>query len=185
MQKYLLPHQKDVTKILAYLAEATHKLVPPEEMMGTVKHIVENFVNDRCSEQAMTWGLNTIREMCIKNYHILDEFNLNYLASFYNYKNKYVCRSAKSIVNLYRQINPKLLEKKYRGKIRQDSRLKDDDGELLRYGEEYIYDAIDGAELLLEDGDIPVYMDRILTDEDFRKIKFLKMKKAQQEELAR
>lgn len=102
LQKYLLPHQKDVTKILAYLAEATHKLVPPDEMMGTVKHIVENFVNDRCSEQAMTWGLNTIREMCVKNYHILDEFNLNYLASYHNYKNKYVCRAAKSIVNLYR-----------------------------------------------------------------------------------
>ncbi|EAS01886.1 SDA1 domain protein (macronuclear) [Tetrahymena thermophila SB210] len=185
LQKYLLPHQKEVTKILAYLAESIHKLVPPDELILTVKHVIENFVNDRCSEQAMTWGLNTIREMCVKNYHILDSPNLNYLASYCDYKNKYVSRAAKSIVNLYRQINPKLLEKKYRGKIRQDGKLKDDDGELLKYGEEYIYDTIDGAELLQEDGDVPVYMDRLLTDEDFRKIKFLKMKQAQQEELER
>lgn len=50
LQKYLLPHQKDVTKILSYLAESIHKLVPPEELANTLKHIVENFVNDRCSE---------------------------------------------------------------------------------------------------------------------------------------
>lgn len=75
-----------------------------------------------------------------------------------------------------------MLEKKYRGRIRQDSKLKDDDGEMLKFGEEYIYDSIEGAELLLEDGAIPVYMDRILTDEDFKKIKFLRQKKAQDEE---
>lgn len=122
--------------------------MPPEELASTVKHIIENFVNDRCSEQAMTWGLNTVREMCVKNYHIMDSFSLNYLAGYYNFKNKYVSKSAKSIINLYRQINPKLLEKKFRGRIRQDSRLKDDDGELLKFGEEYIYDSIEGAELL-------------------------------------
>lgn len=66
----------------------------------------------------MTWGLNTIREMCLKNYHIIDDFNLNYLAGYFNYKNKYVSKSAKSMINLYRQINPKLLEKKYRGRIK-------------------------------------------------------------------
>lgn len=77
-------------------------IVPPEEMHATLKHIIENFVNDRCSEQAMTWGLNTIREMCVKNYHIMDADNLNYLAGYNDFKNKYVSRSAKSIINLYR-----------------------------------------------------------------------------------
>ena len=54
---------------------------------------------------------------------------------------------------------------------------------MLKFGEEYIYNSIEGAELLQEDGDIPVYRDRLLTDEDFRKIKFLKMKQQQKEEL--
>ncbi|EGR27637.1 sda1 domain protein 1, partial [Ichthyophthirius multifiliis] len=182
VQKYLQPHQKEITKILAYLAESVHKLVPPEELQSVVKHIIENFVNDRCSEQAMTWGLNTIREMCLKNYHIIDDFSLNYLAGYYNYKNKYVSKSAKSIINLFRQINPKLLDKKFRGRMKQDSRLNDDNDELLGYGQEYVHDKIEGADLIDDGGDVPIYMDRVMTDEDFRKIKFLQMKQAQEED---
>lgn len=34
-------------------------------------------------------------------------------------------------------------------------------------------DSIAGADLIDEGGDIPIYFDRIMTDEDFRKIKFL------------
>jgi protein SDA1 len=39
---------------------------------------------------------------------------------------------------------------------------------------------IDGSELLGEDGEVPVFMDRILTDEDFRLIRKLKRKREEQ-----
>ena len=103
-----MPHQKEISKILSYLAESVHDLVPPEELDPVVKHVIENFVNDRCTEEAMCSGLNTIREMCKRNKMILDEANLNYLANYYKYRNKNVSRSAKALINLFREINPKL-----------------------------------------------------------------------------
>jgi protein SDA1 len=111
LQKYLMPHQKEIAKILSYLAESVHELIAPEELEPIVKHVIENFVNDRCTEEAMCGGLNTIREMCKRNKLLLDEVNLSYLTNYYKYKNKNVSRSAKSLINLFREINPKLLDK--------------------------------------------------------------------------
>ncbi len=45
--------------------------------------------------------------------------------------------------------------------------------ELKKYGYEKIHHEIDGASLLDEGGDIPIYLDKIMTDEDFKKIRFL------------
>ena len=33
MQRFLKPHQRDVTKMLLYIAQASHALVPPEVRM--------------------------------------------------------------------------------------------------------------------------------------------------------
>lgn len=64
----------------------------------------------------MTMGLRTITEMIQKHSAVLTTFNLNYLASYSKYKNKNVANSGKALINVYRQQNPRLLEKKYRGK---------------------------------------------------------------------
>lgn len=37
LQKYLVPHQKEVTKIMAYLAEAVHELVSYEDLASIIK----------------------------------------------------------------------------------------------------------------------------------------------------
>ncbi len=49
---------------------------------------------------------------------LLDQFHVGYLTNFYKYKNRNVAKAAKSLINLYRDINPKMLEKRYRGKVR-------------------------------------------------------------------
>jgi len=59
--KYLDPKQKDVPRVLLALAESIHEIVPEDEIETIVKHIIEHFVNDRCSEFTMTLGLNTLR----------------------------------------------------------------------------------------------------------------------------
>lgn len=61
-------------------------------------------------------GLNTIREMCSKNWYILDKFTLNYLCDYWGHKNRNVSKGAKALINLYREKNPMLLERKYRGR---------------------------------------------------------------------
>jgi protein SDA1 len=51
LQKYLTSHQKDVTQILAYLIQACHELVPPEDLMPIVKAIAHNFITERCTNE--------------------------------------------------------------------------------------------------------------------------------------
>jgi len=76
------PGQKEIHRVLAFLAEATHKLIPPEDLEPITKHLIDNFVNDRCTELAMTMGLNTLREMCNKNPLIMDHDKLSYLSTY-------------------------------------------------------------------------------------------------------
>jgi protein SDA1 len=96
-------------------------------------------------------GLNVLREMCNKNHLIMDEFHLNYLAEYRDYKNKNVSSAAKSIINLFREVNPKLLQKKYQGR-RLEEALAANPSE--KYGEDRVGETIDGAEALGESANI-------------------------------
>ncbi len=138
LQKYLFPTQKEVVKMLAYLAESVHENVPPYDLENVIKHVIDNFVNDRCSEESMTQGLNTVREICSRNRVAVDEFSLNYLCDFYKFKNKNVSKAAKALINLFRNINPGLLNKKYRGRNHsgaQDPGQTETEIEILKYGQ--------------------------------------------------
>lgn len=64
-------------------------------------------------------GINAIREICIKNPACIDEFNLNYIAEYYSFKNKNVTIAAKSLINYYRDVNPAILLKKFRGRVEE------------------------------------------------------------------
>jgi protein SDA1 len=47
LQKYIAPHQRDVTAVLASLAQAVHELVPPESLAPVLRQLVDQFVHDR------------------------------------------------------------------------------------------------------------------------------------------
>jgi len=61
--RYLQPHQQFVTQVLAALIQASHDLVPPEELEPIVRHLADQFVNDRTGPEVMAVGLNSIREL--------------------------------------------------------------------------------------------------------------------------
>lgn len=63
LQRYLRPKQNEITRILLYAAQACHELVPPDLIEGLVRVIAQNFVSDQNSAEAITVGLNTIREI--------------------------------------------------------------------------------------------------------------------------
>lgn len=65
-----------------------------------------------------------------------------YLCTYYEYKNKNVSTAAKSVINLVREINPYLLEKKFRGKFHSEP---------LDIMKHMVGTRIKGAELLGED----------------------------------
>lgn len=116
LTRYITPHQVDVTRILQYAAQSAHKDVPPNELEPILKAITFNFVSEKNSTEAITVGLNSIRELCARNPLVMDADLLQDLVQYQKYKNKNVSIAAKSLVYLFRIKNPDLLDNKNRGR---------------------------------------------------------------------
>lgn len=144
--RYIQPHQTDVTKILQYAAQSAHKDIPPNELEPVLRAIVNNFVNEKNSTEAITVGLNTVRELCARNPLIMDEDLLQDLIQYQKYKNKNVSIAAKSLVYLFRIKNPELLKKKERGK----PTLMMSEMKAIQFGQAEATPYISGAEALNE-----------------------------------
>ena len=99
-----------------YLAEACHQQVPADSVTPVLKYIIMNFANESCKEDRIISGLNCIKEMCQRMPLLIDEDDLNFLANLRYYKSKGVSSASKSVINLYRDLNPYLLRKEFRGK---------------------------------------------------------------------
>ncbi|RWS27771.1 protein SDA1-like protein, partial [Leptotrombidium deliense] len=145
--RYLTPKQREVTKLLLYAAQAAHELVPPETMEPVLKTIANNFVSERNSSECITVGLNAIRELCSRCPLVMTEDLLHDLAEYRNYKNKNVSMAAKSVVQLFRVINPSLLKKKDRAKPTEAT----EELTVKQYGELDAKEFVPGAECLTEE----------------------------------
>ncbi|XP_077983865.1 protein SDA1 homolog [Glandiceps talaboti] len=151
LQRFVQPHQREVTKILLFVAQSSHDLVPPEVIQPVLMTIANNFVTERNSHEVMAVGINAIREICTRCPLIMTADLLQDLAQYKTYRDKSVTTAARSLVHLYRQVNPNLLHKKDRGKPTANSeelKVKD-------YGEVIAPDFVQGAEILQDnvDGD--------------------------------
>lgn len=116
LHRYLQPHQREVTKILLFAAQASHEMVVPEVIETMVRVIVNNFVTDRNSAEVITVGLNAVREILYGCPLAIGEDLLRDLAEYKKYRNKNVSMAAKSLIQLFRSVNPGLLHRKDRGK---------------------------------------------------------------------
>ena len=167
LQRYLQPHQRQVTKILLYVAQASHEFIPPDILQSVCKTIANNFITERNSGEVMAVGfvgfsfsnfscereidgdfsLNTIREICSRCYLAMDEDLLHDLSKYKSYRDKSVSASARSLIQLFREKNPHLLERKDRGKPTEFQR------ELvpLEYGQSNPKSYLEGAEILDEE----------------------------------
>lgn len=114
--RYMQPRQQEVTKILLFAAQASHEMVPPDSVEVLVKTIVENFVTDRNSPEAITVGLNACREILTNCPLAVDEDLLRDLVEYKKYRNKNVSMAARSLIQLFRRSNPHLLHKRDRGR---------------------------------------------------------------------
>lgn len=147
LQRFMQPHQREVTSVLLFGAQATHELVPPEIIQNLLKTIVNNFVTERNSNEVMAIGLNAVREVCSRCPLAMTGDLLHDLAQYKKYRNKAVVASARSLIQLYRSKNPELLHKKDRGKPTENTvEIK-----VRQYGELDAEDFVKGAEVLPED----------------------------------
>ncbi|XP_032520338.2 protein SDA1 homolog [Danaus plexippus] len=148
--RLLMPHQREVTRILQFAAQAAHELVPPEVIEPVMKAIANNFITERNSTDVMAVGLNAVREICARCPLAVSEDLLRDLVQYKSYKEKSVMMAARSLIQLYRQTMPNILHKKDRGRPSEASvELKD-----KKYGEIDIKDYIPGSEVLLEKEEI-------------------------------
>lgn len=145
--RFIQPHQRQVTRILQFAAQASHELVPPEIIEPVIKTLVNNFVTERNSSDVMAIGLNAVREICLRCPLAMTEDLLRDLVMYKNYKEKSVMMASKSLIMLYREQIPTLLAKKDRGRPTEASvEIKP-----KRYGEVLANEYIPGTEALLRE----------------------------------
>uniref|UniRef100_A0A0B8RTR4 Protein SDA1 n=1 Tax=Philothamnus irregularis TaxID=1899461 RepID=A0A0B8RTR4_9SAUR len=144
IQRFLQPHQREVTKILLFAAQASHQLVPPETMQPVIMTIANNFVTDKNSGEVMTVGINAIKEISVRCPLAMTEDLLQDLVQYRSHKNKNVVMSARTLIHLFQSLNPQMLQKKYRGKPTEAT----SEAKIHEYGELDVKDYIPGAEIL-------------------------------------
>ncbi|XP_034048282.1 protein SDA1 homolog [Thalassophryne amazonica] len=144
IQRFLQPHQREVTKILLCAAQSSHQLIPPEIIEPVIMTIANNFVTDRNSGEVMTVGINAIKEVAARCPLAITEDLLQDLAQYKTHKDKNVMMSARGLIQLFRNLNPQMLHKKDRGKPTEASA----EAKIKEYGELEAKDYIPGAEVL-------------------------------------
>lgn len=143
--KFLRPHQREVTRILQCVAQAAHQLVPPENIESILDAIVNNFVTERNSADVMAVGINAIREVCLRCPLSMSRDMLQDLSQYKSYREKSVMMASRSLIHLFRDINPELLHKRDKGKptiAAVEKKAKD-------FGELDAVELIPGAEVLV------------------------------------
>ncbi|PIN05650.1 Protein required for actin cytoskeleton organization and cell cycle progression [Handroanthus impetiginosus] len=147
LQKYVQPHQRDVTNLLAAAVQACHDMVPPDAVEPLFRQIVNQFVNDRSRPEAISVGLNVVREMCLRMPLLMTEDLLQDLVLYRKSHEKAVSSAARSLLTLFREVCPSLLVKKDRG------RPSDPKAKPKAFGEVNVASNIPGVELLEQDDD--------------------------------
>ncbi|KAJ2277764.1 Severe Depolymerization of Actin [Coemansia sp. RSA 371] len=149
LQRYLQPHQVDVTQILALLANASHAFTPPDVLQPLIRAVADNFVSDHCAPEVMCAGLNTVRAIAARQPLAVDPDLLNDLVMYRKHKDKGVMMAARSLLVLYRQINPEMLHRRDRGREATMGLISGAPGSTpLGFGEVRAAEGVEGAELL-------------------------------------
>jgi len=149
LQRFMQPHQREVPKILLFGAQASHDLVPPEILEPMVRTVVNNFVTERNANEVVAVGINAVREMCSRAPLVMTEDLLGDLAAYKNSKAKPISVAARSLIGIFRDINPEMLKRKDRGRMTEARKEALAQGDTRRgYGEAKIVGGVLGAEVL-------------------------------------
>lgn len=114
--KFLTPKQQSVTTFLACLAQATHDLVPPDALEPLILKIANEFVSEAAASEVAAAGLNSIREVCVRQPLAMTETLLQDLVQYRKSKDKGTMMAAKGLLSLYREVGAEMLRKRDRGK---------------------------------------------------------------------
>jgi protein SDA1 len=146
--KYLTPKQRDVTQIMAATAQASHDLVPPEFISPLVRKIADEFVSDGVAAEVAAAGINTIREIVSRAPLFIDKPLVEDLIEYKGSKSKSVMMAARSLIGLFRDIDPSMLPTRERGKAASMA-MKENGDVAPKFGvDRSVVQGIEGLELL-------------------------------------
>ncbi|KAG9015055.1 Severe Depolymerization of Actin [Tulasnella sp. 427] len=166
--KYLTYRQLRITSILVCLAQSVHDLTPPDILTPVIRKLAHEFVTPGVAADVVAAGLNSIREVCRRQPWCMEEDLLGDLIEYRKSKDKGVVMGARSLLALFRDVNPGLLKKSERGKAATIGMANG--SQPLSYGQEQRPAiTVEGLELLeehfaqlrAEEGD-----DAVMDDED-------------------
>lgn len=147
LERYMEPSQLHATQLLALSSMCVHHMTPPDAVEPLVKAIANHFVSDRSSPDAITVGINTIREICKRQPLAMNEDLLKDLAEYKNQRgDKGVIMAARALIQLYREVYPDLLPAKMRG----SKAVATPDRKKPVYGAQHVFTDIPGLELLYQ-----------------------------------
>ena len=164
LQKFLQPHQREVTKLLVFAAQASHQVVPPDVIETLIRVIANNFITEKNSNEVIAVGLNAVREICVRCPLAMTSELLQDLVDYKSSKNKGIMMASRSLIHLYRTLNPELLRKKDRGVP-----LNNEDEFVKGYGTADAKSFVPGTEHLeldIEESKVEDHSDGWVTDED-------------------
>lgn len=97
----------------------------------------------------MFYSINGIREICVRQPLAMNETLLQDLTQYKNHRDKGIMMAARSLITLYREVNPEMLLRKDRGRS-ATMRLKDGTAKELTFGAQDagLVDGLQGVELL-------------------------------------
>jgi protein SDA1 len=116
LQRYAQPSSRDATRVLAAAAQAVHDEVPPDALQPLLRTLVDAFVHDRARPEVVAVGLAAVREIALRQPLVMSSELLRDLALYKKHKDKGVASAARSLVMMFRELAPDLLEKRDRGK---------------------------------------------------------------------
>lgn len=145
IQKYLDSKQTSINYIFVILIQSCHELIHPDIISPILQTIVNKFVCEYNPATTICIGLNTVREICLRCPLGMNQQILRDISNFKSFKDKGVMMAAKSIINLFRTVHPKLLHRKDRGKEGQVN-LKERVPN--QYGQTEVATRVEGAHLL-------------------------------------
>eukprot|EP00112_Aurelia_sp_Birch-Aquarium-sp1_P001464 Seg1159.2 transcript_id=Seg1159.2/GoldUCD/mRNA.D3Y31 product="Protein SDA1" protein_id=Seg1159.2/GoldUCD/D3Y31 len=149
LQRFLQPHQREVTKLLTFAAQSCHSLVPPDSVETLIKVIANNFITEKNSSEVIAVGLNAVREICVRCPLAMTSELLQDLVTYKSSKNKGIMMASRSLIQLFRSLNPEFLHKKDRGRPTEEG----EDDRAKEYGTVAAKGFVAGAEFLQEEVD--------------------------------
>ncbi|GAA6004828.1 hypothetical protein JCM10207_008419 [Rhodosporidiobolus poonsookiae] len=136
--KYLTHHQLQITQILVALAQSVHDQIPAggyddsddeeavaaaskqsedDPLYPVLRKLAHEFVHSGVAAEVNAAGLNAITEICRRQPLAMAPDLLEDLVEYRKSKDKGVTVAARSLLQLYREVDPGMLKRRERGKV--------------------------------------------------------------------